>query len=240
MAGNTLGETIYTDARYIKHPAGSGATHLDDGAPLDAGTIQIVDSNLSTLARCNARHLVWDPGFGTGGLVLNDGGRGYDGDDDVGIPPTADFTGAERYSLISWDARTARHYGPIFAVDDALLAGGVPGYGPRTVRVDVDCVSTTGTSLTLLAALTAGFTYPSDDRLAFASNVPAAGRSVVTLTLTPAGVDEYRAGRRCRASGTGTTIYSTPLEVYLWVGWCRTQAGDGVIAISAAELGGDR
>lgn len=238
MSG-TLGEEIYTAGRYIKHPAGSATNDLQDGRPLDAGSAQIIDNDLTVLARENVRHLVWDAGFGKPKSLLSDSGRGYAGLDDIqGAPDSTEYGSDNLWAAISWDPRTSRHYGPIFCVDDRSMAD--VGFGLRSIRVDVDCSSATGSSLTLFVALTNGFQYPNEGRLVFLSTTPGAGRSVKTFTLSMATILESRASRRCRPNGGGATTYSQVLEVFLWVGWRATDANDAVLAISAFEIGGDR
>ena len=216
-AQGILGEVL--DIGYCLHTPTSG--ELAAGDALDAGTVQIVDSNFSHLARENLHHLVTAFGPGVG---INNDPAGFTSLLDSGAPTTTTAVDS-----ISWSPAVAQRFGPFDLTSDRIAAA---GNMPRKIRVRVDRVGAVSTSLILYAAITPDDSIPTEPTvLAWSRSAVSSGRGRTEITLSPA--RHAMRSQRSRSSPAEVSVWSA---IYLWVGWYATDAADAVISISAWEL----
>lgn len=120
---STTGERAV--ARYIKHPPAGSALPFVKGDSLDAGTVMALDSNIAQMQLESCRHLVWS--LGPGGVTALDytNRAQFDGLGDLhSTYDASQAPTASTISMIPWDRRTCRRFGPFFAVCDADASGG--------------------------------------------------------------------------------------------------------------------
>ena len=220
-ARGILGETLSQDRR-IHTPT---ASEFAAGIALDAGTIQIIDSNLSWVA-VESLHDIGNI-IGPGQLYASAVGRGYAGLNDLAQPdnPT-------RCEKIAWNISTAAALGPFDLTIDRVAAD---GNQPRKVKVMFDCSGGGASSLTVLAAITSGFVVPTNEECLAFAEASVTGASQTVLTLTPRRFDYETPTMQ---TGTASIDQSFPgafANLYVWCGWYATNAADTIYSISAWE-----
>lgn len=220
-ARGILGETLSQDRR-IRTPT---ASEFAAGIALDAGTIQIVDSNLSWTAVESLHHI--GNVIGPGQLYSSTVGRGFANLNDLAQPDNP-----SRCDKISWTINTAAVLGPFDMTMDRVAAD---GNQPRKVKVMFDCSGGGASSLTVLAAITSGFVPPTNEEcLAFAESA-VTGASQVTLTLTPRRFDYESPAAQTGTAAIDQSFPGAFANLYLWCGYWATNAADTIYGISAWE-----
>ena len=227
--GRRLGAGSGTEIpRYIKHPlASSGNSWLLQADALDAGTVHILDSNISHLDAVNMRHLFWDH---TVGAIANTDGW----DATYSDAPNSSGGTTSLPWCIAWDYRTARCYPMPAMIADRDLPDG--GLGLREIRVELYVYIPVGKNLQVFAALTPTEAPPTAGSLALATaygtlTAPTAAPSSGLLRVEVVLRTEAPAGQPMEQWGT------VPVhQAFLWVGWRGDDTGIEIQNISAFEV----
>lgn len=199
-----------TNPRYIKHPPASSPV-LSNGKPLDAGTAQIIDNNLTILDWENLEHLGSCVGF-SNAQAATQNNNAWAGIADAPVP--ADPSAEQPWNQISWDRRCSVRQGPYFMkVDKALSDGRLT---IRDVVVHFGWYNHSGTNLKMMFFLTPYESPPRDGWLAY-----------TTHSDTASGYQQTRQVIQCDRgliesqgiTSTATGEVVTVCQVYLWVGW---------------------
>lgn len=212
------GERLTSVTRRLRTPT---ATEWRNGRMLDAGLAHIASHNVAHLQLQSLRQWVFSLGPGS----VTNLERGYGGLEDR--PDPGSYSGL---STISWDIRTAQHFGPFLAIRDREESAEATAF--RRVRVDVDCDAT---ALTLLAAITLPGELPDGGALAFETASVTAGRGIVTIELDPSPAllsDLWPA--RLPAGDAPERAAVFPVD--LWVGWYSTTGSTSIYSICAHEV----
>ncbi len=250
LIGERLDEAATPAGQYRRVPP-IADSWLADGRPLDAGTVQCIDSNLSHLSFEGLRHLYSGPGFGG----LKSVGHGWnslvDGSPMAGYTiGVIEPTGLAQEAEISWSQAIARRSGPFPGIQDRALVTG--GAALRTVRIIVRAKSGTNAfpiysalgsllfsrySLDMYFALTRSSAPPDQGLLAFAKvNIAATTDTQFEVALSaPEGLTGGRAPWRCRADATAGAVQTQVPEYWVWVGCRSCHADDAHIATSVFE-----
>jgi hypothetical protein len=207
----------YLKAGYIKHPAPSN--WLANGESLDAGSMMIIDSNISWLQRESVRHLVTQVGPG---LVENyeASENVYTGIEGITAPPSG-FT-LVPHMEIPWTRATTRRYGPFPVICDEKDSTGEAI--PRAIKVSVGLTYTSTVTVYLALTLTPDRAAPyNGDYLVFNKPTVQASGSATTATLTianPVPRSRLQAWHSRRVTATPSQFRSMTnvLPVYLLVG----------------------
>lgn len=231
-----IGDTI--EARYVKHAAPGAGAPLTNGTTLDAGTAQIIDSNISWLSYESCRHLVSMPGFSVATVASTS--KVYDGIVGFSAPATTYVSSME----IPWDRRTAVRLGPFNAVQDEVVTASTERTA-RKFKVVVD-LTNTGSTLTMYYAATltpdadnlylhGGIVIDGSANVLVRNAAVATGQDVATLTPQhdlSANVQNWK----CRngATLTSSTTYVVPL--WLWVGFRAVGGTVWINRIDAFEV----
>lgn len=230
-AGERFGGLVDADCRYFKHAA-DGA--LADGDPCDAGSLMIIDQNLSHQAHEGVYQ--WASESGPETIGGTDDPSGYDAVTGGGIsPPRAPTdTGSGAHKYIAWNRQTSRHYGPNNLILDRAPTT-VVTTGGRGVRVVVQTVTAAG--IQLAAAITPDGVTPWDGDLIVWSGwvTVASGTQTTTIDLIPDG-NVVRLQQRWRYASSGAVgSESIVIPVLLWVGWYSEDDDNLIASISAWE-----
>lgn len=212
-----LGEVLAYGARVRTAPY---TDELRTGDAIDAGIVQILDSNLSHLSR----ELLHQLGTAIGSdSVLEK--PSYSGLEDVDAPTNAQSV----VDVISWTRAVSYCWGPFDLTQDRIGSDGTAQM--RSITACVDAIGGTSTSLTLIVAVTQGPGIPrSDNVLGYASASASSGRAQNQLTAT---VGPVAFGQR-RARGDGSE-FAAFADLWVWVGWLGTSGSDRVIAADIWE-----
>lgn len=225
-------KTIDSPSKY--YPLVSGL--LINGAPLDAGTCQVVDNNISHLARVSQRHLDWWPYKMN--LIDYSSGAGtapYTGYLDASEPTTA-----TDYQTIPWAQKAGSVImGPYDMIVDRDSDRGLV---LRKIRVVVSKVIANGSNkLQLFFALTPDRESPWNGLFyTFGTVIAANGTSKITYDLDAAvvtGNTQLRyVTRLCRDSGArgSRTVQCVPASVA--VGAYGIASGQSIAGISVYEV----
>lgn len=225
----------YFNAGYIKHPAPSN--WLANGEGLDAGSMMIVDSNISWLAKESPRHLVTT--IGPTATLFSSNTDVYESISNFASPPSSLTLTPHRQ--IPWDRRTAVKFGPFPMVQDEQNTHGLPI--PRKVNFAVKSTYSSVT-LTMYFALTtsssAAAIFDRGEYLAFETKAASASGSVTTSNLVPP--DPARGPRspwNCRrntaTSDTGINQVNVR-ELWAWVGFRPVDGGGGSCTINSISI----
>lgn len=195
------------------------------GEYVDAGLAMIVSSNLAHRQRESTRQLVTALGPGT----FSNGVRGYTV---LGTPldDSPDPGSYDGVTEIAWDWQTALRFGPLYLLGDRDVTDEPPTW--RTIRVSLDV---SATSATYYAAITTLGELPSTTALAFAESTSTAGRTRLTLDLSPSR-DLVPTPLTCRRPDGSAPEQSLVAQVNLWVGWYGTSGTNSLWTISAFEV----
>ena len=216
-AKGILGETLTVDRRLRTPTTGAMAA----GDPIDAGSVMILDSNLSKLAQESFHHLA--SAIGPGTLFSSSALRGFGGLNDAAEP-----TATGGVDAVSWSIVLSMMFGPFdLCIDRVTAAQNLP----RKIKVFIDYSGGAANSLTVYAAAMAGPGRPSpgNSLLDFKRNILGAGASTTELILTPRPFAQSTVADRSIAS---LAAYA---DVYLWVAWYATNAADAIYSINAWE-----
>lgn len=215
-ARGILGETLTVDRRLRTPTAGAMAA----GDPIDAGSVMILDSNLSKLAQESFHHLA--SAIGPGTLFSSSVLRGFGGLNDAAEPSATGGVDA-----VAWSIVLSMAFGPFdLCVDRVTAAQNLP----RKVKVFIDFSGGGASTLTVYAALVVGSSRPSPgNTLDFKRNVLGAGAGTTELILTPKLFEQSTIPDRSIAS---RCAYA---DVRLWVAWYATNAADAIYSINAWE-----
>lgn len=235
MALRLYGETLDDGTEPRVYASPSATPPLADGDPVDAGTAMILDSSIAWASRESCRHLAADLGPGTVGAYKQ---RGFDGYRDLTEPDFSGIAdlGGSHAGEIAWDRRTARQYGPFFAVVDEDYDD-PPRAAPRTIRVVARVNPGGANSLRMYAAVMTTAARPTRDApVAFeVETLAASGGQYWTKDLTfaaPAALVSVP----CRPNGTGGgTTAANVFPFWVWVGWYASHDNDAVLSISVYE-----
>lgn len=192
-----------------------------DGQAIDAGTAQIVDSNLSQLARESLHHL--GSAFGPGQIGTQIG-NGY-----AALVDLSSVTNASSWpQAVAWVQSAGMCWGPFDLTQDRVTTD---GNALRKVRIHADVYGGTGSSLTVYAAITQGSGVPRDENtVAVNRAVAASGRGTVTMDLTPTRVPPST--RRSRVTPTESSAF---LNLYVWLFFHGTDSNDAAYSASCWE-----
>lgn len=213
---------------YIKHPSPAAETWVDNGSPLDSGTVMIFDQNWSHLSNENLRHLVSIQGWSAPGDATKNN-YGYDGLVDVEVPE--DPTTEPEYRQISWSRSTSIHRGPFYIPVDKVLSDG--RFTIRDVVVHLGYYNAVSTSATkFYFYLTEWESPPSEGYLAGTTFSDStinynATRQVIECT------NAYSPNVLIPSRNGGDTVLTK--RVYLWVGWAMNNDNSDWRYISAFE-----
>lgn len=217
-----LGERLSSITRCIRTPT---ATAWRDGEFIDAALAMHLSSNLAHLQRESLRHIAAALGPGT----ITNGERGYT----LSGTPFQDVRDPGTYAgvtSISWDARTARHFGPVLLLGDRTPADETPTWRQLRVNLDVSAAN-----LGVFACLTTLGAVPDGSHLGFASTTSTAGRTTLALTLTPSRTLPLERVPSRRPDGSGPEFVDAAV-VSLWVGWYGGSGTNSIYAITAHEV----
>jgi hypothetical protein len=225
-----------TTPRSYRMP-GAGTPWVQDGRPVDAGTAHHFDNNLSHYCSEMAlRPLIFEPG--PGGIKVQNL-QGYSGLTDTTIRAITSGWAQSTADWISWDRRTARVWGPFNGIADVARTN-LSGNALRKVTWYVDVNGGGANTLTLYLAITSTNQPPSAADIGdgsggffFVDNSVPSGRGTRVVQLTPTYVLPRR-NLRSRPSATSTIMTST-MPFFLWLGWYSTNISDAIIGISAWE-----
>lgn len=226
-------KTIDSPSKY--YPLVSGL--LINGASLDAGTCQVVDNNISHLARISQRHLDWWPYK----MSLIDYGGGAGTTPYTGYVDASEPTTPLDYQILPW----ANKAGAVILGPYDLIADRETDYGLtlRKIRVVVSKVVANGTDkLQLFFALTPDRESPWNGIFyTFSGPVVAAnGTTKITYDLDAAviaGNTQLRyVTRVCRDSGArgSRTVQCVPATVA--IGAYGIASGQSIAGISVYEV----
>lgn len=212
-----LGEVLAYGARVRTAPY---TDELRTGDAIDAGIVQILDSNLSHLSR----ELLHQLGTAIGSdSVLEQ--TSYSGLEDVDAPTNAQSV----VDVISWTRAVSYCWGPFDLTQDRVGSDGTAQM--RSVTACVDAIGGSSSSLTLIVAVTQGPGTPrSDNVIGYASASASSGRAQNQLTAT---VGPVAFGQR-RARGDGSE-FAAFADLWVWIGWLSTSGSDRVIAADIWE-----
>jgi hypothetical protein len=227
--GERFGGTTEADCRYFKH-ATDGA--LANGDPCDAGSLMIVDQDLSHQAHEGVWHLFSEPG--PDATDTGDDPHGYGGLRPPVSPPPRGFT--DNHQKIAWGQATARTYGPFNLLLDRTPTN-VTTSGGRGFRLVVQTTAVTGSSLQLYAAVTPEGKSPWENDMLASSGwlTVASGTQTTTIDLVPDG-NVVRLQRRWRYRSSGAVgNEAVVIPVQLWLGWYSTDDDDAINAINGFE-----
>jgi hypothetical protein len=237
----------YLKEGYIKHPAPSN--WLANGESLDAGSMMIIDSNISWLQRESVRHLVTQVGPG---LVTKYEAavNVYEGIEGITAPPSGlTFIDHER---IPWTRETTRRYGPFPVICDEKDSTGEAI--PRAIRVHLLMTYTTSdTNVYLALTTTPDRAAPyNGDYLAFAMTPPATQPTTQTFTLGASGTvttatlavanpvprtnHELWHSRRVTSAPTQYRSITRVLDCYLFIGVRAVDAGAAACSIDSVSV----
>lgn len=225
--------------RYIKMPTPGGSAPFGDGWPHDAGTMMIVDNNVSWLVRESCRHWVstWGPGAVDAFQTTTTRWTGFS---DLAPPSTSGWT-TNAWQLVPWTPRDSRVLGPFPGICDRPLDGGIT---LRTVHVSMDVRVAASDTVTGVFALTS---TPSRESLfegnylaitTTASTGPGQSRLTGTLSSTmPLGLGDTE-GWPCRAGSSSGRSLVAVVPVWLWFGWQMNgpNTGCAINGLSAWEV----
>lgn len=211
-----LGEVLGYGARVRTPPY---TDELRKGDAIDAGIVQILDSNLSHLSREFLHQL----GTAIGGdSVLEQ--QSYTGLEDVDEPANP----ASPVDAIAWTREVAFCWGPFDLTQDRPDEGATR---LRNITACIDAIGGTSSSLTLIVAVTQGEGVPRDENVVgYATKSASSGRATNEITVS---VGRIAFGqRRARAEGDA---YAAFADLWVWVGWQSTSGSDRVIAADIWE-----
>lgn len=211
-----LGEVLSYGAR-VRTPVYTDELRADDA--IDAGIIQIIDSNLSHQARESLHQL--GTAIGSDSILEQ---NPFDGLEDV-VEETSPASGVEE---IPWTRVAAWCWGPFDLTQDRLEADGAQ---LRKVVIYLDADAASWSSLRLYAAVTQGVGTPrSESVLAFVSQSATSGRAMNEIALSPSLVESVL--KRSRPDGDE---YAAQTDLYVWLGWKSSDGSDRVIAATVWE-----
>lgn len=224
-------------SKYIRHPTNGW---LPNGDPVDAGSIQTFDQNLSHLSWAAPRLLFQRRGPGTLRPQSGTGGA-IDGYDDWADRPPP--TNRLNEQLISWSPDVCENAGPFpLTVDGQIGTGALHSF--RKIKVVVKCSAGAINSLKLLFALTERDRSPwTGSPLYFTQidNDAVTGAQIITHTLQLVGHGvgappsdiwhEWFNG----AITSGQIGRTAAWPVRVWVGWKPGHDSDAVHSISGYE-----
>jgi hypothetical protein len=213
-----LGEVLAYGARVRTAPY---TDELRAGDAIDAGIVQILDSNLSHLSR----ELLHQLGTAIGSDSALEQKTSYSGLEDVDTPTNAQSV----VDVIAWTRAVSFCWGPFDLTQDRIGSDGATQM--RSVTACVDAIGGTASSLTLIVAVTQGPGIPrSDNVIGYASASASSGRAQNQLTATVGPVAFGQ--RRARADGSEFAAFA---DLWVWVGWLSTSGTDRIIAADAWE-----
>lgn len=212
-----LGEVLAYGAR-IRTPPYTDELRQSDA--IDAGIVQIIDSNLSHLSREFLHQL----GTAIGGDDAPSQQHSYNGLEDVDEPTSP----ASAVDAIAWTRAVSFCWGPFDLTQDRPDDGAAK---LRNVMACIDAVGGTSSSLTLILAVTQGEGIPRDENvIAYATKYASSGRASNEITAT---LGEVAFGqRRARAEGGE---YAAFADLWVWVGWLSTSGSDRIVAADVWE-----
>lgn len=211
-----LGEVLAYGARVRTPPY---TDELRQGDAIDAGIVQILDSNLSHLSR-EFLHQLGTAIGGDGTLEQ----QSYNGLEDVDKPTNP----ASPVDGIAWTRDVAFCWGPFDLTQDRPDEGATK---LRKIMACVDAVGGTSSSLTLILAVTQGEGIPRDENVVgYATKSASSGRASNEITAT---LGEIALGqRRSRAGGSE---YAAFADLWVWLGWLSTSGADRIVAADIWE-----
>jgi hypothetical protein len=235
----------YALSAYRPHAAGSTAgAPFRNGTTYDAGSLAVIDSNISWMVLESPRHLVFCAGPGTTKTTFATNAAVYDGIPNFGPAPSS--TTYLKHQEIPWDRRTAFRLGPFHCIPDALAADGTSI--PRAINLAIR-VTHGVTRLDLYAALTTHgdpralfdgdyFAFEYSARATpgpnYTSGVPTGTTVAMSLAaetrISSAIADAWKCRRN--PSADASLVLVTPL--YVWVGW-RPVGGAGSASIDSID-----
>lgn len=211
-----LGEVLAYGARVRTPPY---TDELRQGDAIDAGIVQILDSNLSHLSREFLHQL----GTAIGGDTIPEQ-QSYGGLEDIDEPTNP----ASPVDGIAWTRGVSFCWGPFDLTQDRVDEGAAK---LRKITACVDAVGGTASSLTLILAVTQGEGIPRDENVVgYATRYASSGRATNELTVSPA--DVAFGQRRSRAGGSE---YAAFADLWVWLGWLSTSGSDRIIAADVWE-----
>lgn len=233
--GLLIGERFADDndlSEYVIHPTDGW---LGDGDPLDAGSAQALDQNLSHVSYQSTRVLCVAKGPGTshyvgGGIGPNP--DGYDNLRDVNRP-----LNPGGLQSIAWDGNTSSYLGTFPLVLDGDPSNTTTG-SLRWVRVVLRYNANSGSSTRFFAVLTYDGANPwNSNVLASRAITGSAGTNTAAIDLVVFRAIAAGQGRpwQCRPSGENG-LESIVFPVSLWVGWKMEHSADSLLTISAYEV----
>jgi hypothetical protein len=222
--------------RYIKHPAASTSNPLSEGWAIDAGTVQLYQSNAHVLARESLRHLATIVGpFDVPDYTSRDAqwGPPY-------VAAIPNDTGSS-HGGIPWSRHTAVRSGPHFGVQDYALEDNRRVLRPVRMAISITIDAGASTRFLYAAMTPTEAPPPARDYLAFDSVSVATGTTYTVFELVPMAPVPPAAPFRCRPDNiypglrAASTVQAAPF--YLWWGWQILNGGSGtsVNALSAWE-----
>jgi hypothetical protein len=228
----------YFAAKYIKHPAPSN--WLANGEGLDAGSVQIIDSNVSWLCRESVRHLFWVPGPGSVTTYQN-ASDVYASIEGFGTPPSGlTLIDAQQ---IPWNRATAIRFGPFPMICDASNSDGEALPRPIRICTKMTYASTTPTLYLALSTKSDPASIYAGDYLALSLPTIAASGSVTEKTVSidnpvPRTIVEPWDSRRVTSAPSAFANMTLVLPLYVWVGWRALGAGAtlSIDSVSAYEV----
>ncbi len=225
-----LGNT--SNPHYVRHPA-ANTGWLQNGQPLDAGSVMIVDNNLSHLNVENLRHLVssqnWS--FNTGDAVSINYGWSAFPDLDVPTSPTTEH----EYNQIAWTRPVSVRWGPFAIPVDKALTGGRATI--RDIKVNFSFYNATNNSPSkFYCFLTDTEVRPNDPAggylagTSYSNAVLNYNTCSLTLTCSQAMSD---GNNHMTATPTGDAVYVQ--QVYLWFGFAYNHVSSSWTSLDAFE-----
>ena len=230
-----VGERAYST--YIKHPAGSTSNPISNGWPIDSGTVELFDSNLSLLSYESVRPLVATLGPGSVS-TQSSGDKFWTGFTDDVPTPARSWSGV--YQDIPWDRRTSMRFGPFPLVADRwVLDGGATGSPTGAVSFRELAFKVVFTVAAANTAQVAFFVVTEDSSPASITNGAIIG-SPVTYTLPGTGQQTFANTWRydppvldsgvsetwvSRSGGASVSNVTQVTQCFVWVGWYFLNAG---------------
>lgn len=246
-SSNIIGERISTTRGYIKHPTDG---YCSDGDALDAGSMQIIASNLNHLMYESVRPIALDWKTGNLSRLINEievaRGSGYNDLRDV-VAPTG--SSIKPWNQISWavdpsensNVGVARYYPFLMITDARPDVGQFPTQ--RWIRCKIRAKSDTTNSLSVAVCVTPwngtplnGGIWAPDTRTGFWQTISTT-EETKTIDIKPdflVGSDFPRESFRCEVQGPRPVT----IKVYaarLWFGWYSTDPDDYWRSFSAYE-----
>lgn len=198
-------------SKYIKHPPAGSATPLANGDTIDSGIATVIDSNIGTMQTESCRQLVFSLGPGIVTALDYTNGSPFAGiadlaPTDAGHAPSQSVVGA-----IPWDRRTARRFGPFYAVADRDPGTGGPCMRKVVMEMNVtmDVACTHSDFYFLLTTAESARDIADGNVLSFAHQSLGAGVSGQKF-ITPASTNQTGAGDALTVTPTIDASLYTP------------------------------